>query len=179
MLTQQITISLKPPRGMNWTQTMVNIPSHPPPLSIHFTEKMDPPGSGYKPPHLRQQDGSFSSSPNGSSWRGRGRGSHGFRGSSQQNNSGNRQRRNQNFQSRYGSETGSITTASEEELERRRKRFGADSADAKKGDMGYGLVSRGEDNRLQRDPVARKTFFRDVLKEVSAFHLVWCTGAIS
>ncbi|CDR37312.1 CYFA0S01e09516g1_1 [Cyberlindnera fabianii] len=127
---------------------------------------MDPPGSGYKPPHLRQQDESFSSAPNGSSWRGRGRGSHGFRGSSQQNNSGNRQRRNQNFQSRYGSETGPIITASEEELERRRKRFGADSADAKKGDMGYGLVSRGEDNRLQRDPVARKTFFRDVLKEL-------------
>jgi mannose-1-phosphate guanylyltransferase len=50
----------------------------------------------------------------------------------------------------------------QEDLERRRQRFGPS---AEKPDTGYGLISRGEDNRLQRDPEARRAFFDKIRKE--------------
>lgn len=50
-----------------------------------------------------------------------------------------------------------------EAAERRRLRF---SNDKKKDQESFGLVSRGEDNRLQRDPKARVTFFKQIQQDV-------------
>lgn len=50
--------------------------------------------------------------------------------------------------------------------EKRRLRF---ANDKKKEDESFGLVSRGEDNRLQRDPKARVTFFKQIQQSVCYF----------
>lgn len=51
-----------------------------------------------------------------------------------------------------------------EAAERRKQRF---ANDKKKQDDNYGLISRGEDNRLQRDPQARINFFKKIQQDVS------------
>jgi predicted component of viral defense system (DUF524 family) len=63
-------------------------------------------------------------------------------------------------QTQNRSATGIINT--QEDLERRRQRF---SLSVQKADTGYGLISRGEDNRLQRDPEARRVFFDKIRKD--------------
>lgn len=50
-----------------------------------------------------------------------------------------------------------------EAAERRRQRF---ANDQNKEDENYGLISRGEDNRLQRDPQARRDFFKKIQQSV-------------
>jgi hypothetical protein len=56
---------------------------------------------------------------------------------------------------------------SKEQLEKRRQKFANDSGASRE----YGLISRGEDNRLQRDLNARKQFFKNIQQEVSIINL--------
>lgn len=49
---------------------------------------------------------------------------------------------------------------SDADLERRRHRF-----QGPRPPMGYGLLSRGEDNRLQKDPEARREYFESIRDE--------------